>query len=140
MDVLLDASVIIAGCHSRTGASAVIFGLIGAKEINGHVSTTILDESRRNLTRRFPKTTLTHYYRLLTLPLIVHPKPTRPQIERFYSLIRAKDAHVLAAAESAKVDCLVTLDRKDFKQTPVMEAVSFRIVTPGELLQELKRS
>jgi len=138
--VFLDASVIIPGIHSPTGGSGAILQLIWQGKLAGFTSLTVLKEAEDNIVEKFSTATqLAYYSQIGTFGLTVL-EPSKPSaVRRFYPVIVEKDAHVLASANQAKVDFLITLDRKDFKQSKVIESVPFKIVTPGEFLGFLTR-
>ena len=61
--------------------------------------------------------------------------------KKFEKIINEKDALVLAGAEKSRVDYLVTLDRKHFFTKKVRQAkFSFKIITPGQLIEKLSAS
>ena len=54
-------------------------------------------------------------------------------------IINDKDALVLAGAEKAKVDYLVTLDKQHFFKTNVRKAIKADIILPGKLIEVVRR-
>lgn len=53
-------------------------------------------------------------------------------------IVAAKDAPILAAAIAARPRRLVTLDTHDFDRPEVYQNVPFPVLTPGELLIEIR--
>lgn len=135
--VFLDTSVILAFCASPTGASRIILeaGLEG--KLMAVVSPVILQECERNLAKKFSQKELLFFYRWLgKAPLVLEKLPAESEIKKFRSLVATKDVHVLATAVQAKVDFLVTLDKKHFFTPKIKKAkLPLKIATPGELLK-----
>jgi predicted nucleic acid-binding protein len=62
--------------------------------------------------------------------------PSEEDITKAGGLINLKDAQILAAAISGKVDWLLSLD-KHFLREDRINKVNFKICAPGEFLQTL---
>ncbi|MBC8448051.1 MAG: PIN domain-containing protein [Chloroflexi bacterium] len=138
--VFLDASVLFAASYSQTGSSRDLL----REAIRGNVkivlSEHVLKETRRNLAQKAPEA-LSAFHELLTAikPQIVR-KPSLEELKRAAAYIHLKDAPVVAAAVKAKVDCLVTWDRKHFIDDPrVAQKSGLAIITPDELMATIKR-
>ncbi len=54
-------------------------------------------------------------------------------------VIELGDAPILAAVKSEKIDYLITLDTKHFKNSKVTNYIKTPIVTPGEFLKEFRK-
>ena len=137
--VFLDASVLFAACYSEAGSSRDLL----REAIRGNVeivlSEHVLEEARRNLARKAPGA-LSAFHELLTAikPQMAR-KPTLGELRRTAAYIHIKDAPVVAAAVKAKVDCLVTWDRKHFIDDPrVAEKSGLTIITPDQLVATIQ--
>ena len=136
--VFLDTSVLIAGLASRTGASAAIRDLGEAEELRIVLSRQVLIEADRVLLKKFPQ--LIERYRLFIRS--VSPEladdPPRDLVRAAEAVINAEDAPILAAAQQAQVDYLVTLNTKHFLIQKVRAFYAAPIVTPGEFLRAFR--
>jgi predicted nucleic acid-binding protein len=71
----------------------------------------------------------------------VAEKPASEELKRAVTYINLKDAPIVAAAAKAKVDYLVTWDRKHFVDDPkVTERSGLMILTPDRLMVILKKT
>jgi uncharacterized protein len=137
--VFVDANVLFAAALSLTGASHEILreGIRGS--ISLVVSDYILREAERNLDKKQPEALPALQALLEALaPDVVNP--TQQQVIAATAYTEAKDAPVIAAAQHARVDYLVTLDRRHLINRPeVAQASGLRIVLPEQLLEELRK-
>ncbi len=133
--VFIDTSVLIAGVASVTGASATVLDLCEAESIQMVISRQVLVEADRNFSAKLPGlvTQFRQFMRNLA-PLMVEDPPTRA-VERAAALIAQKDAAILAAALEAKVDYLITLDKKHFLKHKVKENIPLEVCTPADFLR-----
>lgn len=136
--LFLDASVIIAGIASLTGASGIILSLCEAGQVQAVVSEAVLDECQRNIQRKLPEM-MPRFQRVMkALKLEVVPYPPLEQVRRCERIIHRKDAHILAAAMEARPDYLITLDATHFlKDLSVGQKSGLKIVLPGDFLGEV---
>lgn len=134
--VFLDASVLVAACASKTGASAFILGYSRQRKVKCFISPEVVGEAKKNVRLKLKENggKRLEYY-LETAGLHLTNKPTLTDIVRCEGVIVFKDAHVLAAAIKSEAGYLITLDRKHFF-TP--EVISFskplKIIAPGEFV------
>ena len=133
--VFIDTSVLIAGVASVTGASATVLDLCEAESIQMVISRQVLVEADRNFSAKLPAL-LTQFRQFIQnlAPLMVEDPP-EGAVARAAALIAQKDAAILAAAMEAKVDYLVTLDKKHFFRHKVKESTPVAICTPAEFLR-----
>lgn len=137
MKVFFDSSVIIAGLKSASGGSRVTLVLAEKRKITPIVSPLVLKEVKRNVGRKFGKKELLKFASWLS--------KARPQIVSLFfreiapyrRFVSAKDAHVLAGAVKAKVQFLLTLDRRHLLQLENESTLPFKVITPGELIRLL---
>src|SRR4030067_1192530 len=139
INVFFDTNVLIAGINSVTGASATLLDLCEAGVLQMVVSRQVLIEADRNFAAKFPQ--LVGRFRQFThnlAPLMVED-PTADSMEKAASIVDRKDAPILAAAQNANVDFLITLDKRHFLNPKTRQKVMLRVVRPMEFLQSLER-
>lgn len=138
--VFLDTSALIAGIISPTGAAHEVLRLCEAKVVKPVISRQVLTEADRNLSAKLPD--LIPDYRALLRHLSPHlvQDPGLKAVEQATKVINSKDAPILAAALEADVDYLITWNTRHFHKKAVREYVEFKIVTPGEFLDDFRRS
>lgn len=136
--VFLDASVFVAAAGSPSGGSALVFELCRQARAIPVASLLVLEESERNIAKKLGRTALLRFYQEIgSIDLEVTEPPDEKEVAAQSGIINAKDAPVLAGAMKAKVDCLLTLDRKDFLSPVVLEAgLPFEVMTPGSFLTD----
>lgn len=132
--VFFNASVILAGLKSPTGASAKLLELARQDKIRAAISEVVLDEAGRNL----EKIDASSVSLEKTIAFFRIEKP--PAAERLKALERLVidpgDAHLLASAKAIHADFLVTLDKKHL--LVLAERIKWtKIVSPGGLLKAL---
>jgi predicted nucleic acid-binding protein len=138
--VFLDTSALIAGIISPTGAAHEVLRLCEAKVVEPVISRQVLTEADRNLSEKLPA--LIPDYRALLRHLSPHliQDPSLKAVEQAGKVINRKDAPILAAAIEADVDYLITWNTRHFHKKAVRDYVEFKIVTPGEFLDDFRRS
>jgi predicted nucleic acid-binding protein len=138
--VFLDTSALIAGIISPTGAAHELLRLCEAKVIDLVVSRQVLVEADRNISEKLPGL-LADFRDLLPRlsPRIVEDPPSEETLHAA-EVINRKDASILAAARRAGIDYLVTWNTRHFQRKSVRAFVQFRIVTPGEFLEDFRRA
>jgi putative PIN family toxin of toxin-antitoxin system len=135
INVFLDSSVIIAGLASKSGGSYEVLALAEMKVIIPCISEDVVGEVFRNVQKKLPGS-VAHFYTLFKkLPFKIID-PSEEDITKAGGLINLKDAQILAAAISGKVDWLLSLD-KHFLREDLINKVNFKICAPGEFLQTL---
>ena len=133
--VFLDSSVIIAGLASASGGSHKVLALAELGIITPCISADVESEVLRNVTKKLPKAVV-HFERLMQeLPFIVI-ETSKQEIEGAELIINKHDALIMAAAISAKVNWLLSLD-KHFLTLKERGVLDFTVATPGEFLQQL---
>jgi len=68
---------------------------------------------------------------------IITQKLTPKEIKSAYKIINSEDAPILAGAIKAKVDFLITLDKKF--QEIAKNKVKLKILSPGKFLEEYRK-
>lgn len=137
--VFFDANIYFSAARSPRGGSGFIIEFVKKGKLKLFATPEVLKEAERNLRLKENIHVLVRYYENLKL---THPKMVKVNKDkakkRFRKIINEKDALVLAGAEKAKVDYLVTLDRKHFFTKKIRQArLAFKIITPGKLIEKL---
>lgn len=135
-----DASALIAGAASYTGASRALLTLAELGLITLITCPYVQDETRRNLALKLPDA-LPYFDNLQdSIPWETVGDPTPDEVKPWLEVIKAKDAPVLAAAVNAAPDRFVTLDKTDFLEVPeVAERSELNVCSPGQLIREIRQ-
>ena len=137
VSIFADSSVIIAGVGSASGASRAVLILADLGFFQLVISPLVLEESRRNIAKKLPTFMPVFTDLIATIQPQVVVNPSVEECQRWITIIEAKDAPIIAAAISAKVNRLLTLNTKDF--TPEVAARTGLIIqTPGEFIQDIR--
>ena len=97
-------------------------------------------EALHTLKRDFPersRTRFTAYLAAIDWKLL--PVPSEQELEKYASLIDAKDLHVLAAAVEGASQFLLTLDRRHIlaaAEAVQATGLSLEILRPGDFIQQ----
>ena len=137
--VFLDANILFAACATkRESASRVILKLVLTGSVTGVLSDYVVEEARRNLQVKAPDSF--HLFpQLVDEDLYEIVNPDIDEVLEAAEYTTMKDAPVVAAAKKAKVNYLVSLDRKHLVDAPeVARGSGLSIVLPGELLDKLR--
>jgi len=137
--VLLDASVLVAGTISRTGASAAILDLAEAEEIFAVLTQQVLTEADRVLLAKFPERIEPYRLFMKNLNPLLLDDPPLSAVKAAAQVIHPDDAVILAAAKQEPVDYLVTLDVRHFTTPQVRAFLPVPIVTPAEFLDASRK-
>jgi predicted nucleic acid-binding protein len=132
--LFLDSSAIIAGMISAKGASRALLLLGEDRKIVVAVSEQVITEVERNLARKAPAALpyARELLRHVNLRVLRDP-PAALVRQRLDWMSHTVDVPILVAAAEAKVDFLVTLNRRHFIDDPQVAQVSgLRIGTPGD--------
>ncbi len=136
--VFVDTSVFFSACYSQTGASFEIFRLALSGSIQLVTSEYVLEETRRNLIKKSPED-LSRFQEFQLLVGFEVATPSKQAILKVAEYTELKDAPVVAAAQSAAVDFLVSLDRRHLVgQARVTEQSGISVLLPEELLRFLR--
>jgi predicted nucleic acid-binding protein len=134
--VFLDSSALFAAAMSGAGGARMVLKLGETGAIQLLVCVQVLDEVESALRRKAPA--VLGYLTILVdrSAAEVVPEAAPEVMARCRDLIpHPGDARILAAAWSAQVDLLVTLDRVHFLNVPHLKsAVPFSPATPADLL------
>ena len=137
--VFIDTNVLIAGVNSVTGASATLLDLCEAGVLQMVVSRQVLIEADRNFTAKFPQWVGRFRQFMHNLAPLMVEDPTPESIKKAAAIVDRKDAPILAAAQNANVDFLITLDKKHFLNPKTIQKMMLKVVSPIEFLQSFKK-
>ena len=137
--VFIDTNVLIAGVNSGTGASATLLDLCETGVLQMVISRQVLIEADRNFAAKFPQL-LGRFRQFMhhLAPLMVEDS-TRESMEKAATIVDHKDAPILAAAQNANVDYLITLDKKHFLNPKTRQKVMLKVASPIEFLQSFEK-
>ncbi len=132
LTVFVDSSVLFAAVCSVSGGSAKLFTL---EKLELVVSKVVLAEVERNIRTKLSAFHLERFFMLVAKTKILNQEPDDEAILVAKKVIVEKDAVILAESKKAKVDYLVTLDRKHFMTAAVSNfLVPQKVVTPKDLI------
>ena len=139
LKVFLDISVIFAAVFSRTGGARKLFHLGEAGALSLIVGPTVLREADEVVRRKIP-TSLPVLAQLLSVGQVETSQiATQKQLDMALTcVLYLPDARVLAEAIQSDPDWFVTHDKEHFLQRQIDTELSFRVGTPGDLLQNIK--
>jgi predicted nucleic acid-binding protein len=138
--LFFDASVLVAGAHSRTGGSALLLEACKLGGFAAQCSYLVILEAFHTLKRGFPERSKSRFRQYLAaIDWELLPVSSEEEMLKYASPIDAKDVHVLAAAIEGKSQYLLTLDRRHILAAadPVQAAdVPIHILRPGDFIQQ----
>lgn len=137
VSIFADSSVIIAGVGSTTGASRAVLILAELGFFKLAISPQVIEESQRNIAKKLPAFMPVFSDFLARIKPEVTPDPSVEECDRWMTIIESKDAPIIAAAISAKVNRLLTLNTKDFT-AEVAARTGLIIQTPGDFIQDIR--
>ncbi|OGO76099.1 MAG: hypothetical protein A3K41_14000 [Chloroflexi bacterium RIFOXYD12_FULL_57_15] len=136
--IFIDSSVLFSAANSATGHSRDLLVMGVNQEITIVLSSYVLQETIRNLAQ-LKQPPLLEFEERLSNAKPEFVEADRQAVLEAGSLIVFKDAPIIAAAKIAKVDMLVSLDRKHILGKPKLETyIHAPILTPIEAFQRLK--
>ena len=137
--VFIDTHILIAGLSSVTGTSATILDLCEAGVIQMVISRQVLVEADRNIAAKLPNLVDRFRQFIHNIALLMVEDPTSESMQKATAIVDRKDAPILAAAQNANVDFLITLDKKHFLNQKTRQKVVLKVVSPIEFLQSFER-
>lgn len=135
MKIFLDSSVVVSALISDIGASAKLFALCEAGNLEGFISKDVLDEVLDVIKRKFPPFREDFLQRVKIFKIV--KKANKKQLKLAAHWIKdPNDIKILVGAKNADVDYLLTLDVKHFiNDQEVTKKSGLRILTPGAFLE-----
>ena len=133
---IIDTNVLYAGLYSSLGASYQVLRAIEQNKVHIVLSTTLVFEYEDVLKRDPKALDLTDQ----TIEALLDDLCHRSDLQAIYflsrpSLSEPKDDHILELAVASETPLIITHNVRDFKKAA---AFGVRILTPGQLLKELK--
>ena len=137
--IFLDTSVIFAAVLSEEGGARKIFRLGEAGLLQLIVGKNVLRECEQVVRRKAPES-LPNLAYLLELGMVdVSTRSPDDFIKQANAIVSYKpDAYVLAEAIASDPDWFITHDKAHFLEANTGTNLTFRIGTPGDLLQALE--
>jgi predicted nucleic acid-binding protein len=138
--IFIDSSVLFSAANSAKGHSRDLILMGSSGEINLILSDFVLEETVRNLSQ-LKQPPLAELEELLENANIEIVEISGQAVLDAGKLIVLKDAPIIAAAKFARVDILVSLDKKHILNRPDLETyIRASILSPAEAFQKLKAS
>jgi len=135
--LFLDSSVLFAAAYSKHGPSYDLIHLAIDDQVTLVTSPLVLLETTRNLASSAPEH-LAALQRILEAIPFEMVRPTTREVRAAARHVVLKDAPILAAARKAKVDYLVTLDKKHLLGKPELAQYARTLIAaPQEVVQGL---
>jgi predicted nucleic acid-binding protein len=136
--IFIDSSVLFSAANSAKGYSRDLMIMGASGEIILILSNFVLQETIRNLAQ-LKQPPLTELEEILKNAHIEIVDAGKQAVLDAGKLIVLKDAPIIAAAKIAKVNMLVSMDKKHILGRPELEAyIKASIVTPAEAYQKIK--
>ena len=136
MRLFLDANVLFSAAHSPDGRARALFTLARQKRCDLFSSPHAIEEARRNLQLKYPDDSTELDELVSDLVITSEANPENVAWAAAQSL-PSEDAPILAAAVEAKVDMLVTGDRKHFGSMYGKFQRGVKVVSPAQGLAKL---
>lgn len=140
--IFLDSSALIAGIISETGAAHALLELGENEYIDLTISEFVVLESERSIALKSPQNIQGLRNAIVKSLLNIIRDPSQKEIrDNLYLISDPNDVPILLSAMKAKVDFLVTHNRKHFLDDPkVAELSGLQIGTPGDALAWVRES
>jgi len=140
-DLFLDSSALFAGVVSAEGASRALLLLAEGGLIVVTVSEQVVAEAERAVARKVPQALLTFREALRGAGLRIVRDPLPQDVEAYQDIIaHPADVPIVVAAMQARVDYLVTLNRKHFiDDRRVAARCGLRVGVPGDALAWVRK-
>ncbi len=135
--VFLDSSVLFSAAYSIHGHAHDLILMAMREELVIVTSELVLAETRRNLAESAPEKLFILDRLLANLPF-EFVRPTKREVVTASRHVALKDAPIVAAARKAKVEFLVTVDKKHLLGRPELaKFVRAAIISPREAFDYL---
>jgi predicted nucleic acid-binding protein len=139
-NLFFDSSALFAGIISATGAARALRILSEGELITITTSEQVVAETERALARKAPMTLIRYREALVSAKLRIFARPSAAEVRVHQTIIAHQaDVPIVVAAMQAKVDYLITLNRRHFIDDPAVARRSgLRIGTPGDGLTSVR--
>jgi predicted nucleic acid-binding protein len=136
INLFLDSSALFTGIVSASGAARALLLLAETGHITITISEQVVTETERAIARKVPQALSDLRQAILASKAQIVHDPSPEDVQANLHLIsHAADVPIILAVVQAKVDYLVTLNRKHFIDDPdVALQAGLRIGTPGDAL------
>lgn len=136
INLFLDSSALFTGIVSASGAARALLLLAETGHITITISEQVVTETERAIARKVPQALSDLRQAILASKAqIVHDPSPEDVRANLHLISHAADVPIILAVVQAKVDYLVTLNRKHFIDDPdVALQAGLRIGTPGDAL------
>lgn len=135
MKILFNASVVLAGAKSRSGASGVLLSLVKKGRINGIITELIFDEIIKHARKLGFTAGEMREMVINNFSTHIVEAPAETEVRKFASkVLDADDAHILASYVQNNCDVLVTLDKKHLLVLKG-KIKGVQIFSPGDLIK-----
>lgn len=134
----IDSSVLYSAAYSSRGYSRDLIQRGAREEVGLVFSNLVLEETRRNLAEAVPHVVVLFDLLIHSLPFET-VNPTQHEVQDAAHWVALKDAPIVAAARKARVNMLVTLDKKHLLDKPGLSTyVGAEIITPRTAVERLR--
>ncbi len=138
--LFLDANIIFAMVYSRSGASKELAEQGKARQVILFVNQHALDEANEVIEEEYP-TLKKSFAALCQSRIFQFCEADKNEVAAAVSVVAdPDDAPIIAAARKAKVDALVSFDRKHIHTPAVEKFINAPVITAGDALVMLRRS
>jgi predicted nucleic acid-binding protein len=135
-DLFFDSSALFVGIVSASGASRALLILAEHEQVVVTVSVQVIAETERAIARKIARAVPAYREAVRHTGLRIVRDPSPEDVQAHQHLIRHEpDVAIVLAAMQAKVDYLVTLNRRHFvDDADVVTRSGLRIGLPGDAL------
>jgi predicted nucleic acid-binding protein len=139
-NLFFDSSAFVSGAISSQGAARALLLMAEAQVVTITVSTQVIVEGERAIARAAPRAVVPFREAVRSTCVRIVHDPSPEQVQAHGDVIaHAADVSIVVAAMQARVDYLVTLNRRHFQDDPSVSARSgLRIGSPGDALAWLR--
>lgn len=137
--VFFDTSVLLASLRSPRGGSSELLRYAVVGSVQAFLSDDVIDETARHVHEVGPELRALFLNFLAVIPF-TSISVTAEEVRWATTFTDPKDSPIVAAAQKAGADYLVTLDKRHLlnKKAEIEPHVGFEIVRPEDLLKLLK--
>ncbi len=134
--LFFDASALVAGVISASGAGRALLLLAEAGTVRITVSEQVIVETERTLVRKAPAAVPFYRETLRASRIRIIKDPTPAEVAAAHDMIAHEpDVPILVAAMKVRTGYLVTLNRRHFLEDPqIARRSGLRMGTPGDAL------
>jgi predicted nucleic acid-binding protein len=136
MRLFLDANILFSAAHNPDGNARALFSLARQGLVRLYSSRFARDEAVRNIALKFPQCRETLEGLLEAVRLVPEPQLHLVRSAKLAGLPE-KDAPILAAATAARVDALVTGDKRHFGALLGQRVDDLIVLSPADALQRI---